>query len=159
MITLIPYQRFEIKTRFSQNVSLGKIAELVESRELMRSPFAKDHRLFEGSIEGFSFKISRIIHYRNNFLPILIGQIEDDLDATSVKITARPNLVASILIPGLLLAPIFLTIFAVETFDLGLAWLLYAVVYIVIVATFNFELNKAKKILNEQLETDKYSSL
>ena len=156
MISLIPYQRFEIKTRFSPNVTLGKIAELVESRQLIRAPFSKNHKPFEGELQGFSFKLSRIIHYRNNFLPILIGEIEDDLDATSVKITVRPNLLASLLIPGLLFAPIFLTIFAVETFNVGLAWLVYAFIYIAIMASFNFELNKAKKILNKQLETEKY---
>lgn len=157
MIRLIPYQRFEIKTRFSPNVTLGKIAELVESRQLIRTPFAKDHKPFEGELQGFSFKISRIIHYRNNFLPILIGEIQDDLDATSVKIMVRLNLLASFLIPGFLLAPIFLTIFAVETFNVGLAWLIYAFIYLAIMASFNFELNKAKKILEKQLETENYS--
>jgi hypothetical protein len=29
MIRLIPYQRFEIKTRFSQNVTLGKLDALL----------------------------------------------------------------------------------------------------------------------------------
>ncbi|WP_420643576.1 hypothetical protein [Candidatus Leptofilum sp.] len=157
MIALIPYQKFEIKTRFSQNVTVGKVAVLVESRQIIRRPFSKDHKPFEGEIEGFTFKISRIIHYRNNFLPILVGQIEDDLDATKVKITARPNLLASILLPGFLLAPIFLTIFADETVNVGLFWLIYAGIYIAIVASFNFELNKAKKVLNKQLEVDSFS--
>lgn len=155
MIALIPYQKFEIRTRFSQNVTLGKIAELVEPRQIIRRPFSREHKPLEGEVEGFTFKISRIIHYRNNFLPILIGQIEDDLDATKVKIIARPNLLAFILIPGLLLAPIFLSLFAAETMEIGLFWLIYAVVYIGIVVSFNFELNKAKKLLNEQLEVDK----
>jgi hypothetical protein len=157
MISLLPYQRFEIRTRFSQNVALGKIGALVESRQIVRSPFSKEHKPFEGEIEGFTFKISRIIHYRNNFLPILIGQIQDDLDAATVKVIARPNVLASILVPGLLLAPIFLIIFAAETVNVGLFWLIYAVVYIFIVVSFNFELNKAKLLLKKQLETESFS--
>ena len=154
MLALIPYQKFEIRTRFSQNVTLGKIAALIEPRQFIRVPFSRDHKPFEGEIEGFAFKISRIIHYRNGFLPILIGEIEDDLDATKVKISARPNLLVSLLMPGLLLVPIFLTIFAAETVNFGSVWLAVIGLIVIIFASFNFELNKAKKLLNKHLEIE-----
>lgn len=57
----------------------------------MRFGLSRNHNLFEGEIEGTSFKISRIIHYRNSFLPILVGQIQDDLDASTLQIVARPH--------------------------------------------------------------------
>ena len=157
MIALIPYQRFEVRTRFSKNVTLGRVAALVESRQLVRSPFSKDHKPFQGELEGFTFKISRIIHHRNGFLPILVGEIKDDLDATLVQITARPNLIATLLLPGFIIVPIFLMIFGDDTMDLGLVWLFCAISYILVIASFNYEVYKAKKLFNEQLEADKFS--
>src|SRR5690606_4803834 len=45
-----------------------------------------DHKPYEGSINGMSFKISRIIGYRNSFLPIINGVIEKDNRGVKVHV-------------------------------------------------------------------------
>ena len=157
MIALIPYQTFEIKTRLGQEAARQKLQEIVEPRKLMRFGLSRSHNLFEGEIEGTSFKISRIIHYRNSFLPILVGQIQDDLDASTLRITARPHWFVTL----------FWVFFAIAVTAGGLIsgdpselWVILPVFfffYVVPTAAFNFELYKSQKVLNEQFATDHYS--
>lgn len=154
MITLIPYQRFVIKTRFSKNVTLGKVAILVESRNLWRTRHMRDHRPFEGELDGFDFKISRVSRNRRNIPPILTGEIQNELDSSIVKITAHPPIIMSILVIGLLYVPIFYTIFGEGSASVYQAWLTYGLFYALVITSFNFELNKAKKLLDKQLEVD-----
>lgn len=159
MISLIPYQKFEIKTRLSQEAAQQKLCEIVEPRKLMRFGLSRKHNLFEGEIEGMAFKISRIIHYRNSFLPILVGQIRDDLDASTLKITARPMWFIVLLWTFALVG---VGAGGVLSGDLpGEAWLLLLFIFFFYglpTAAFNFELYKAKKLLEERLEAANYSS-
>lgn len=48
-----------------------------------------NHNPYEGSINGSSFKINRIIGYRNSFLPIINGVIEKDFNGTKIKVKMR----------------------------------------------------------------------
>lgn len=156
MFAIIPYQRFEIKTKYSKNVSLGKIASLVESRK-MRSFFTGEHKPFEGELDGFTFNISLVVRFRNDFSPIFIGDIQDSLDVTSLQIIARPRKFAGFLWAASVLMPLYLTVFRVYAFDIGVIWLVYLFFYGLLLATFNYELFKARKLLNKLLVTDTLS--
>jgi Flp pilus assembly protein TadB len=156
MITFIPYQHFEIKTKLSQDATREKLADIVEPRQLGWR-FSNDHKLFEGELDINTFKISRVIRYRNSFLPVLVGNIQDDLDSSSLQITARPNWFVIILWPVLLIAFFFSTIISAEVTTVGLILLFILFFYGVPTLFFNFELNKAKKLLDEQFKTDSYS--
>lgn len=157
MTVLIPYQKFEIKTRLSPEVVRQRLAELVEPRKFMRLGLSRKHNVFEGEIDGTSFKISRIIHYNNGFLPILVGQIRDDLDASTLQIVARPMwfiilfwaiFIGSVTMGGLI---------AGDPSDTWVILPTFLLFYVVPTAFFNFELYKAKQLLNEQFEADKFS--
>lgn len=158
MIALIPYQTFEIKTRMSQEAAQQTLEEIVESRKVFRLGISRNHNLFEGNIEGTSFKISRIIHYRNGFLPVLIGQIQDDLDASTLKIKARPMWFIIIFWTFFLLA---VGIGGFITGDLlSEAWLILPFsffFYVMPTALFNVEVYKAKKMLGEKFEGNSFS--
>ena len=157
MIALIPYQTFEIKTRLSQEVALQKLQEIVEPRRFLRWGLSRNHNLFEGEIQSRFFTISRIIHYRNSFLPVLIGQIQDDLDSSTLKITARPMWVIIIF-----WALFFFAVGAggfVTGDILAEPWVVIPFLfffYMVPTASFNFELYKAKKLLEKQFDTDEF---
>ncbi|MCP4420488.1 MAG: hypothetical protein GY805_28105 [Chloroflexi bacterium] len=151
MIALVPYQRFEIKTKLSWDAAQEKLASIVEPRQLGWR-FSRDHKLFEGEINGQAFKISRVLRYRNNFLPTLVGHIQDDLDASSLQIMARPNWYLIVLWPLLLLVFFYATIFSADVTNIGMILLFIAFFYGMPTVLFNFELHKAKKLLHEQFE-------
>ena len=90
MIALIPYQRFEIKTKLSQEAAREKLANIVEPRKV-RLGFSRIDNPFEGELESNRFKITRVLGYRNSFIPVLTGEIRDDLDSSTLQIMARPN--------------------------------------------------------------------
>ena len=161
MITFIPYQKFEIKTRLGQEVARQKLATIVETRK-RRWGWSRNHLPFEGEIKENEFKISRIIHYNNNFLPVLDGRVQDDLNASSLQITAHLTLLGMIMWPLFLIGPALVANFILVDELSSFLWTIVPFTlffYGVSTILFNFELNKAKKILNEQLEADKYSWL
>ena len=158
MIAWIPYQRFEIKTRLSQDAAREKLANMIEPRKI-RWGFSQGHKLFEGDLEANTFKISRVIGYRNSFLPVLVGNVQDDLDSSSLQITARPNLFVTFFWPFLLIAFLFSTISVAGETSVGRILLFILFFYGVPMLFFNLELNKAKKLLAEQFELDKLSAI
>ena len=122
----------------------------------MRWGLSRNHKFFTGTIENGKFNINRIIHYRNNFLPIIIGQIHDDLDTSRIEITMRLSyfILASWLCSspfghscpfGFLISPetgggtISFTLF------FGFLFLFYGISMIF----YNYEVNKARRHLEE----------
>lgn len=79
MILLIPYTKFTLKTYLSAYETEQRLAAHVEPRK-MRWGLSRNHKFFSGTLENGKFNLNRIIHYRNSFLPIIVGQIHDDLD-------------------------------------------------------------------------------
>lgn len=152
-MVLIPYQRFEIKTNLSQEAARKKLASIVEPRQLGWR-FSKDHNWFEGELTEQTFKISRIIRYRNSFLPTLEGTIQDDLDSASLQITARPNWFIIILWPLLIIILFYSVIFSAGVTNIGLILLFIAFFYGLPTVLFNMELNNAKKLLNKAFERE-----
>jgi hypothetical protein len=93
-------------------------------------------------------------------LPVLDGRIQDDLNASSLQITARLKLLGMIMWPLFLVGPVFVANFIFVDELSSFLWTLMPITlffYGVSTILFNWELNKAKMILNEQLEVDKYS--
>lgn len=154
MITLIPYQTFEIKTRLRLADARQKLQEIVEPRKFMRLGLSRNHNLFEGEMEGESFKISRIIHYRNGFLPILVGKIQDDLDASTLKVTARPTWFIILFWTFFMLAVGAGGAISGDLLeDPWMLLLLFLFFYGLPTALFNFEVYQAKKLLDEKFAT------
>ena len=156
MTALIPHQKFEIKTRLSAVAARQKLMEIVEPRK-MRWGWSRNHLPFEGEVEVSTFRFSRVINYRNSFLPILEGEIQNDLDATKLVITAHMHLLVMILWPMMGLAMIAAMFVTGEWVGF---WMIIPLAVAFLGAptiVFHWELSKAKKILNEQLEVDKYS--
>lgn len=153
MTALIPYQKIEIKTRLGQEAALQKLNAIVEPRKL-RWRFSRDHLPFEGTIEGVEFKISRIIHYRNSFLPILDGKIRDDLDVSTLEFTARPFFIVMLLWPMMGIIFVASILFSGELSFLWIILPLFLIFYGVPTAFFNWELNKTKKLLEDQFAKD-----
>ena len=159
MATLIPYQKFKIKTLLSQEDARQKLATIVEPRK-RRWGLSRSQMPFEGQIEGNAFKISNIIRYRNSFNPVLDGKIRDDLDISTLEITARPIWFVAVIWTFLLVgtgAGGVLSGDLAEEIWMILPFFLFF--YAIPIVAFNLELNKAKKALKKQFQTDPFLSV
>ncbi|WP_420632349.1 hypothetical protein [Candidatus Leptofilum sp.] len=155
MATFLPYEKFEIKTRLGAVAVRQKLMEIVEPRKV-RWGWSRNHLPFEGEVEIKTFRISRVINYRNSFLPILDGEIYNDLDATKLVITAHLHLLVMIFWPTMgfgLMVAMFITN---EFWQLWQFVLLAVGVLGAPTLIFHWELNKAKRLLEEQFKTDEF---
>jgi hypothetical protein len=64
---------FVITSSLAAEDVLKRLADATEDRRFMH--WSRNHRLFQGTIAGERFEISRIIHYKNSSLPQIIGQV------------------------------------------------------------------------------------
>lgn len=82
---LIPYKSFTIKSQDSLDIVRRRLASQIEAPK-SRWSLSKNHAPYAGHIADESFKITRIIHYRNSFLPIIRGKMESVENGTQVQI-------------------------------------------------------------------------
>ncbi|WP_413160423.1 hypothetical protein ACL6C3_18095 [Capilliphycus salinus ALCB114379] len=66
---------------------IEKLEAQIEAPKILGWSFSRNHRPYAGTISNSGFKIHRIIHYRNSFLPVIRGQFESLSDGTIVHIS------------------------------------------------------------------------
>ncbi|MFN6565506.1 MAG: hypothetical protein RMY28_037675 [Nostoc sp. ChiSLP01] len=81
---VLPYNTFTISTPDTLSVVLQRLNAKVEPTKAFR--FSTKHAPYQGSISEEGFKISRIIHYRNSFLPMIRGRFEVESHQTIIHI-------------------------------------------------------------------------
>jgi len=106
---------------------------------------------FIGKLEESSFKVRRKIHYRNSFLPEIVGQLERLVSETKINITLRLPLFAKIsaVIPISVLLFAAVTEFLAEE-DIASAFVSLGVLIMlaaIAIIFFKIEANIAKKKL------------
>ncbi len=89
----LPFENIIYQTKLDSEEILKRINEVVEPKKTFRktSFFGKsnNHKPYEGSVNRNSFKMSRIIEYRNSFLPIIKGDIEKQVSETKINVKMR----------------------------------------------------------------------
>ncbi|PHJ58540.1 hypothetical protein VF14_26730 [Nostoc linckia z18] len=81
---VLPYNTFTISTPDSLPVVLQRLNAKVEPIKAFR--FSRKHAPYQGSISEQGFQISRIIHYRNSFLPTIKGRFKVESHQTMIHI-------------------------------------------------------------------------
>ncbi len=74
MIPLFFYKRLTIDSPLSQEEAAAKLLEAVAPLRVFYFGFETRPEVFQGSVSKDEFQISRIIRYRNSFLPMLYGR-------------------------------------------------------------------------------------
>jgi len=82
--TTLPNDEFTIVTPDSLPIILERLSANVEPPKALR--VSKKHALYQGSIGSEGFQISRIIHYRNSFLPTIRGRYEVQSHQTLIHV-------------------------------------------------------------------------
>ncbi len=88
-IKLIPYDSFEIATGLSPSQITFTLNGNIEPTKWLRR--SRDHKMFQGSITQNGFVVTRIIHYRNSFLPIIRGTFKSSSSGVVIAIKMRPH--------------------------------------------------------------------
>ncbi len=82
---LWPSDSFEIETTMSPEEIVASLnAEIDPAKWFRHSP---GHKTFQGDISRDGFKITRVIHYRNSFLPIIRGTFRPGQSGSRAFIT------------------------------------------------------------------------
>ena len=160
MIYFIPFTRFEFRLYRSAVEVEKQLSELVGPRMLIRKTiFSKrvEGLPFHGTVENGRFNFKRVIYYRNSYLPVISGDIHDDLGMIRVAGRMHPHWLVMVL------SLAFMLVFVVSSFVpffingkldqlipmLGPVIGLLAVFYLAVMAFFNYEANKAYRLLQE----------
>ncbi|MGA2409867.1 MAG: hypothetical protein ABSG46_05690 [Candidatus Binataceae bacterium] len=84
-----PFRKFEFSTPMSTAHAARILEEIVEPPRKWGWPTSAKLGFFEGRVAGGRFKIHRIIHYQNSFVPIIEGQFRRDGLRTIVTVNMR----------------------------------------------------------------------
>ncbi|MEO1348497.1 MAG: WD40 repeat domain-containing protein [Cyanobacteria bacterium J06635_15] len=86
MMKLLPYNHFSIQTIQTLPAVIAALDAHIEPPKF-RWGLSRDHAPYTGTLSNTGFKIRRIIHYRNSFLPNIRGRFEPSPGGTVVHIT------------------------------------------------------------------------
>lgn len=86
--SFLPFERLTIPTTLNFSEVLERLDEVVEPPKMFRMNllFRRPDKPYEGTISGNTFKISRIVHGRNSFLPVIEGEIHSESFGCSIAI-------------------------------------------------------------------------
>lgn len=94
---LLPYECLTIETRLSPEEARRKLTSVVEPRSWFRS-FGSGHKPYQGEVSGYEFKVTRVILYRNSFLPVIKGEIHPEGNGSAIHITMRPHILVLVFV-------------------------------------------------------------
>jgi hypothetical protein len=87
----LPYEHLKIHTALNREVVLRRLDNVSEPKRYFRF-FGSRTRPYEGRREDSHFQISRIIGYRNSFLPMINGDVQSEINGCSIDITMHPHI-------------------------------------------------------------------
>ncbi len=127
------------------------------------------HKPYQGEVSPNRFKISRVIYYRNSFLPIIKGELKADLGGTrlDIKMSLHPFVIVfmAIWFGGVGLGAMATIFGALSTliqegitslpslFPLGIPWGMFIFGYLLVMGFFKFEAAKSKAFFQKLFES------
>ena len=87
---LLPFDNLTLCSPYSPEDAINRLQAVIEPRRTFNM-FTTRQRPYEGWIKGSEFEITRIIRYRNSFLPVIKGNIQTIIGGTNIKIHMRLN--------------------------------------------------------------------
>jgi hypothetical protein len=153
---LIPYEKLVLKSALEIDELKQRLIYRTEPKKFWSfRGFAGNSKTYEGTIVGNSFELRRIINYRNDFRPYIVGEMKREGETTLIPIVFTPGTFVLVILgisgAGLSLANLYFLIklAAVGTFEPpGIASLVvFGIFYLVILVSFRYEVSTSKKDL------------
>jgi hypothetical protein len=162
MIPLWPYQKLVFNSPLSREELTRRLAREVAKSRWGFALFERRKELFEGTITGEGFKISRIIRYRNSFLPVVQGNFSPIAKGIRVDVTLRLHggvLAFSVVwLSFIVLGLVGVASEVLRSRQLGqgslIPFAMLAFFYLLVTFSFGFEARKARKLLSEVFEAE-----
>jgi len=95
-MTFLPFERLTLGTELRSDEIYRRLTAAIEPVRWIRNPFSRDHKPYESEINSSGFKITRVIRYRNSFLPIVTGCVRDEGAGCVVEIILRLNVIVAV---------------------------------------------------------------
>jgi len=161
---LLPTENITYKTRLKEEEIIKRLSDIIEPEKPIRFSFfySGSIKSYQGQISGQTFDITRIIRYRNSFLPRIKGVIEKDYDAIRIKVKMRLHILVIVFLCfwcgafGPISINVLAQSFRNSQFNpenlIPVGMLLF--VYGMTMAGFKFESNKSKKDLQKIFQAD-----
>jgi len=153
-----PFEKFIIKS----NINVLELSSYLLNKTEPKKHFRikrNNKKPYEGKIEKNSFKINRIINYRNPFLPIIKGQfITQNNKGTNIKISMRVKPFVLLFMIFWSFSPILFFIkFPPKSIILPIIISIICVIigYLFLFLPFNYERNKSKIFLIELFSSER----
>ncbi|MDA0243690.1 MAG: hypothetical protein OT477_09765 [Chloroflexi bacterium] len=89
----IPYGHIEIKSKLTADEIERRLKERLDPHSNISGMFRGEHKYFQGNMENGELRISRIIHYRNSFRPVITGKLKSEIDHIVIDLTFRLDFV------------------------------------------------------------------
>ena len=146
--------KFTIETSKSKEEVLRIIKENTHTRTSIFDFKGNSGKFFEGKVFEDSFSLLRIIHYRNDILPVIKGKIEEIEGGCRVNIKMRMPVFAiiffSIWLPGGILGSILILLERdfISFFITLVGFPLFALIFFLM---YKYEAKKSKEKLEELL--------
>ncbi len=88
----LPFENYVLTSKLSLEEVTRRLADNIEPKKSFRfSGFNKSsNKPYEGQISNGTFTISRIINYRNSFLPVVTGHISTFIGKTQINVKMQP---------------------------------------------------------------------
>lgn len=91
LATILPYENFTFTSKLPLNVVMDRLTKNVSPKSTNLFSFNRDlSKPYTGIILANSFEISRVINYKNSFLPNINGTISTFLGKTEIAIKMKP---------------------------------------------------------------------
>lgn len=151
----VPQHRFEIQSPLAPKAALDALKAHVEERAMFRVgmwPSSKNDTRFQGEITADGFSISRIIGYRNSFLPVVTGKVHGGGSRSTIAVDMKLHSIAVLLLIAIMI-PFLLAVsvlaFAPDAMGMLSLLLLPALAYGGVLWGFWFEAEKQERVLRE----------
>lgn len=88
----LPFENYVLTSKLSVEEIKRRLADNIEPKKSLRLSIfnSGSSKPYEGHILGDTFTMSRIINYRNSFLPVITGHISTFLGKTQINVKMRP---------------------------------------------------------------------
>jgi hypothetical protein len=87
----LPYENYILITKLSPKIVMDKLQAQVQAERSIYKSVSPKNLLYEGRCADNSFKIKKIINYRNSFLPNITGNVYTELGETHIHIKMQPH--------------------------------------------------------------------
>lgn len=157
----LPFENYVINTNLSVDEVIERLSLNVETRKTFLN-FDSLTKQYQGEFTSKDFNISRIISYRNSFLPVILGEIKSTDGKTQIDISMNLDfkiilfliliMVINILTNFISPIPDFI-FFKLFDFDFS-SIMFFLILYLVTTVAFKIESNMSKQFLADLFDVE-----